>query len=180
MPTYRLVIDASVARAAGGEGAEDPSSKACREFLNSVLEICHHLVFTKEVGSEWKRHRSKFARIWLRRMFARRKVEQVNVEPDDDLLTAIEVAETGALLRRAMEKDRHLLEAAYATDGVVSSLDEEARTAFGELSVTLRRLRAVVWINPTRAEEDPLGCLEGDIREQGNRLRVMRAEDDGL
>ncbi len=37
----RLVIDASIARSAGGNEATIPCSKHCRDFLKSVLEICH-------------------------------------------------------------------------------------------------------------------------------------------
>jgi hypothetical protein len=66
----RLVIDADVARSAGGEQATHPRSKHCRDFPRAVLEICHRLVLTPLTGDEWKRHRSRFAATWLGQMYA--------------------------------------------------------------------------------------------------------------
>jgi len=37
----RLVIDADVARAAGGKDAKYPKPKHCRDFLEAVRVICH-------------------------------------------------------------------------------------------------------------------------------------------
>ena len=72
-----LVIDASIARAAGR--TDHPISKACRDFLEDVLKICHHVVLTKETSEEWKRHQSKFTLLWRSSMFARKKVERPRV-----------------------------------------------------------------------------------------------------
>ena len=47
----RLVVDASVARSA--TRSEDPTATACRRFLDDILKICHKVVLTREVKSEW-------------------------------------------------------------------------------------------------------------------------------
>jgi hypothetical protein len=67
-----LVIDASVGRAAGGENATAPTSVNCREFLKSVLFICHRVVMTPEIKEEWKTHQSNFSREWRCQMVARK------------------------------------------------------------------------------------------------------------
>ena len=59
----RLVIDASVARAAGGEDATFPISVYCRDFLQAVLDISHRVVMTPDIRDEWNKHQSKSARI---------------------------------------------------------------------------------------------------------------------
>ena len=70
-----LVVDASVMRAAGGEGATDPAVFAhARDALEAILTICHKICVSPELREEWKRHRSRFAQLWWRQMYARRKV----------------------------------------------------------------------------------------------------------
>ena len=54
----RLVIDASIARSAGGSKATVACSTHCRDFLKSVLEICHRIVMTPEMMSEKKNTQS--------------------------------------------------------------------------------------------------------------------------
>ena len=46
----RLVIDASVARAAGGEDATYPISVSCRDFLKAVLDLSHRVVMTPDTA----------------------------------------------------------------------------------------------------------------------------------
>ena len=74
----RLVIDASVARSAGGEDAIASQAKGCRDFLTVVLTICHSVTVTSEIQEEWNRHRSNFARRWLVSMYSKRKVHRCN------------------------------------------------------------------------------------------------------
>src|SRR6059058_625173 len=116
----RLVIDASIARAAGGTNATFPTSKHCRDLLLAVREICHHVVMTAEIREEWNRHQSVFARRWRVSMEARRKVSHENaVAPDATLRGKIGRAASTVNEREAMLKDCCLLEAAIATDQIV-------------------------------------------------------------
>jgi len=75
-----LVIDASVARAAG-DVSMNPTSRNCREFLQTVLQICHRMALTAPIQEEWNRHQSRFARDWRTSMVARKKIEVVKVPP---------------------------------------------------------------------------------------------------
>src|SRR3954452_5022187 len=70
----RLVIDASIARAAG-DSSTHPTSRNCRDFLLIVLEICHRAVMTAPILEEWNRHQSRFASTWRKSMMARKKLE---------------------------------------------------------------------------------------------------------
>jgi predicted nucleic acid-binding protein len=130
----RLVIDASVASAAGL--TTKPDSRRCREFLQEVLHISHRATMTPLLRAEWNRHQSRFAAIWLAEMRSKRKVEEIADVPSEPLRKE-------APQRRSVQKDLYLVEAALATDKIVASLDELART---ELALTA--CTDVMWVNP--------------------------------
>ena len=168
----RLVIDASVARAAGGEDAVFPGSKYCRDFLKATLVICHHVVMTPEISGEWKRHRSAFARGWLVSMVARKKIYHIENVVNDDMRSRIEHATEQAqeYKREAMRKGLLLIEAAIATDRVIISLDETVRELFAKATQRVGELRNIVWVNPARTEEQPIRWLENRARPEKKRL----------
>ena len=174
----RLVIDASVARSAGGEEASYPRSKFCRDFLKSTLEICHHVIMTSEIQEEWRQHRSKFTQQWLVSMQARKKVHHIGDAVDNELRGRIEHASSQAkeYEREAMRKDYRLVEAAIATVRVVISLDEKVRKLFAVATREVGELRFIVWVNPERLEEEPMHWLENGARADRKRLLRVRAE----
>ena len=73
----RIVIDASIARSAGGEDVKKPMSSDCRKFLMAILNICHHIVLTKDISKEWNKHQSNFTRKWRKSMAARKKIFKI-------------------------------------------------------------------------------------------------------
>lgn len=156
----RLVVDASVARAAGGETAVFPLSKRCRDLLKTMLAVCHRAVLTRPVREEWKKHESTFARQWRTAMMARKKLVLDDAPEDREIREAIEDAARTDKGRRAMLKDAHLIEAARATDGTVLSLDDVVRALFAAASSEVRPLRTIVWANPAHEEEGCLAWLE--------------------
>ena len=138
-----LVIDASVTQSAGE--TDHPVSKACREFLNDVLTICHHAAVTPELHAEWKHHRSRFSLGWRSAMAARRKLDRIVPAPNAELRAYIDRRITNPDDRAAIEKDLHLVEAALIADKVIVSRDDKARGLF-----SLPMLQTLTWINPTR------------------------------
>ncbi|OGG46357.1 MAG: hypothetical protein A3F84_03200 [Candidatus Handelsmanbacteria bacterium RIFCSPLOWO2_12_FULL_64_10] len=164
----RLVIDASVA---GTSGEKNERGQRCRDFLNAVREICHHVVMTSEIEAEWKRHSHLFARQWQRSMTARRKVRFVNLIVDDELRGKIGRTAARDRDREAMLKDVLLIEAARETDHTVISLDETARGLFGKAARSVGELRNIVWVNPEAVDERPISWLENGAKpEKGRRL----------
>lgn len=166
MQPRQLVIDADVARSAGE--SIHPISSACRRFLGTMLEVRHHVVMTDTIRKEWRHHRSGFSRKWLTQMYGGRLVKRIEVDKDETLRERI-----GAALlwdqREAAEKDAHLIEAAIATDRLVTSRDEKARRLFGSASVAVGQLRQIVWVNPTKADERPIEWLENGARAEAHR-----------
>src|ERR1700733_2465603 len=109
----RLVIDASVASAAGQ--TLELASRRCREFLQAVLRISHRATMTPRLRGEWNRHQWLFARAWLAEMTSKAKVEDIADVQNDEL--RVQVPGTASA-----RKDLHLIEAALATDNIVISL----------------------------------------------------------
>ena len=149
--SIRIVIDASITQAAGGPGAGNPVSKAARDFLYDVLQICHRAVVTPEIGREWKRHRSNYARQWYRSMVARRKVCFLESQEGTSLRGKVVSLVEGDKARHALGKDAHLVDAALATDGCIASLDNTARAFLGSITPRVRELQKMQWVNPAEA-----------------------------
>lgn len=80
-------------------------------------------------------------------MFGRKQVVRVDDVHDESLEVAIETL--AAPHRKHASKDVHLVSAALATDRVVLSCDDQARTAFSQLS-SLAALGNMLWANPER------------------------------
>jgi hypothetical protein len=158
----RLVIDADIARAAGGVDAVYPTSKNCRDFLEAVRIICHRLVMSNAISVEWKRHESRFTSTWLNKMYGMRKV--VFIDPakstSEDLGQQLEKMASSEKAREAVLKDAHPLEAALASDQIVASMDETVRDLFSRASKNIGEIRPVVWVNPNREEEKITEWLE--------------------
>jgi hypothetical protein len=157
-----------VGRAAGE--SEHPISSKCRAFLEEVLKICHRVTLTAALLEEWNRHRSRFAKTWLVSMYARKKVDRFDIEADQALRARVSAAATSQEERDGMLKDLHLVEAALQADAPVVSLDEmTARVPLRSASRTVRRLRSVVWVNPTADDENTLEWLRNGAQSEASR-----------
>jgi len=169
----RLVVDASVARAAGSGSI--PGRR--RAVFNSIEKQRHSVVFSREGLAEWKRHAQEFARGWLTRMISSKRWIHLEDTRDDQLRTKLSEAASKMhrdpaacdRRRREMDKDAHLLEASLLTDQIVISLDEEARGLFRMASVEVREIVRVMWANPEREEDDVVPWLDGGARAERAR-----------
>src|SRR5262249_32018194 len=142
----RLVIDASVAGAAGDR--EATPSRECSAFLEVLRDLKHHVAMSRPLLEEWHEHQTRFASSWLRSMFARRCVEMVEIEEDTALRTALQEAVPRPRIAAILLKDAHLIELALMVDRRVIALDEEARTHFGQAAEMVAALRTIYWVNP--------------------------------
>jgi hypothetical protein len=165
----RIVVDASVARAAGT--TENPISTRSREFLQAMLRICHQVVMTPEIAREWRRNQSVFSATWLAAMRRRRKVVEVLVAPaqQEALLELILGSDLGVKQKAAAEKDCLLVGAAWASDDVVASNDDTVRRLLSRLVEQSADLRRICWVNPTRSAETTTEWLEAGARTDSHR-----------
>ena len=171
----RLVVNASVARAAGGVEATASVSVSCTEFLETFRDECpHHVVMTPELSEEWETNQSKFAATWLRSMIARKRFDYEDPPVNQALCDEIEGTATSENEIEDMQKDFHLLEAALVTDQTIISLDETIRRLFAHATQGVGEIRDLVWVNPERMEEEePLVWLEnGAPPEDRRKLRA--------
>ncbi len=170
----RVVIDASVASAAGGEEATFPTSKPCRDFLRAFLDTSHSVVMTSEIRDEWNRHQSGFARAWRSSMVSRRRMTTLDPTIDENLLRRIENSSPHENPRAAMRKDFRLIAAAFAADKIIASLDEEARSLFDSATTSVAALKAIAWINPDIMEEGCAAWLQSGAKHERKRLLGYR------
>jgi hypothetical protein len=156
-----LVIDADIAQSAGGGNAIYPVPKQCRDFLTEVLKTGHRMVMTPALLSEWEAHESSFTRSWRTQMVSRKQVQRFgyagNDITDENLRNDINQYAPDSGACQAMLKDVHLIEAALAAEQIVTSQDERVRSHFKVMSQPIVKLRPIVWVNPTIAQET---CIE--------------------
>ncbi len=167
----RLVVNASVARAAGGKGATASVSINCTEFLETFRDECpHHIVMTSELSEEWNAHQSNFAARWLKSMIARKRFDYITPPQDTALSNKIDTTTTRERDIEALRKDFHLLQAALATDQTIISLDETIRQLFQQASHQVSEIRDIIWVNPDRTTaEQPIAWLQNGAPPEPHR-----------
>jgi hypothetical protein len=149
-----LVVDASVMRAAGAEGATDPAPANGRHALKAILSICHRVCDSPHLREERKRHQSRFAKRWFTQMHARRKV--VVFEPPSCSEILADIRSFHSITQSdiaAIEKDIHLIAAALVSDRTVLSWDNRVAVAIRKVcadkaTVTSKTVADVLWIDP--------------------------------
>jgi hypothetical protein len=170
--TYCLVVDASVARAAGSFESRHPTGILCRDFLLAVRGVCHRIAWTEAIKAEWDKHESLFAQQWRVSMVRLGKLRPLqNADPTvirDSLQEHCGDQDILAILL----KDCHLIEAALLTDCRVASRDDRVRGHFASLTAAIDSLRTILWVNPAAEDEGAVEWLEsGAPNEKGRRLR---------
>ena len=171
----RLVVNASVARAASGVEATASVSVSCTEFLETFRDECpHHVVMTPELYEEWDEHQSIFAATWLASMIATGRSCDVESSENQALCTKIEKAAEQKNQIPVMRKDFHLLEAARISDQTIISLEKRVRRHFAHAAQHVDEIGDIVWVNPERMEEEePLVWLQnGAPPEDHRKLRA--------
>lgn len=152
-----IVIDADIARSSGT--SVHPTSSSSRCFLENVSKNGHKAVVCPLLMSEWKKHRSLFAKKWLASMIARKKVHFIKPEDQDRINQLIESNISDLNKRTIATKDAHLINAALLADKVVASNDDTARGVFCDLSDNCGDVRAVKWFNAVHDRDFLSGYL---------------------
>jgi hypothetical protein len=176
-PSSDIIVDTSVARAAGE--SQHPVSSACRRFLEALRDGGIDLAMTDELREEWKRHRSRYTATWLNSMYGRKRIRTLLATPDPELRRSLEncakrraVTEAEAQgWTAAMLKDALLVEASICADNApIAACDETVRSLFHECAKHVAILRELVWVNPTRSEEQPLDWLAAGAPRETARM----------
>ena len=166
----QLVIDADVAQASGTDTATHTRAIQCRDFLQTVLSECHRVVMTRTIGNEWDRHQSRFARIWRKSMYARRKVVGIDSTEENITIETLSMTTNNQDEIDIMQKDIHLLQAAMRTDKMIISLDETVRILFANAANHVRTISSIIWVNPEKKEiEQPINWLKSGAPHETHR-----------
>lgn len=148
--TVRLVVDASVARAAGNPNADGGGGAVVSAFLIHLRKTKMSIVFSRALTAEWDKHQSGFARKWRLSMVASRRLHGSDVAEHTVLRQRIENLDEDGRCRNAMRKDAHLVELAMHESERIVALDEEARGCFSGLVPMHPPLGGIVWVNPMK------------------------------
>jgi hypothetical protein len=171
----KLVIDASVLRAAGE--TEATTSITCREFLDTIFKLSHYVVETDDIRDEWTKHASWVAKQWLIDIERKDKLHKINgriqntefrnkLEETTFENTNLEYTKNN---HDAMLKDARLVEAALLADKDVSSCDDKVRKLFALAGTQVKELEQIVWVNPTKEEENAIEWLKNGAKAEKER-----------
>jgi hypothetical protein len=175
IPTKSLVVDASVARAAGGHQTVAPRGRRCRDFLMKVRSVGHRMAWGPKIEEEWNKHASCFASQWLTSMNNLRKLQRVDDTPSAECLAEIQAVVADESVRVTLCKDARLIVAAEATDQRVVSSDDKVRGHFAQLLRSCPRRGLICWVNPAVDDERPIAWLEAGAPSEARRqLRNYR------
>jgi hypothetical protein len=171
----RLVIDASVARSA--TLSDNPTSTACREFLQAIYEICHRIVLSADISREWDynvlqiqtpadKQRTRFIVNWMVAMSRRKggKILRPRVGRDESLRTKVNRLRLPGNDRHEITEDLHLVEAALFFDRIVVSRDDSVRDLLRGIAGSCPEFAKVVWCNPVELGQEGVEWLRTGAR----------------
>lgn len=155
-----IVIDVSVARAAGTSGKPQP--EACRHVLAAVRDFGHRVAMSSDVHKEWikpieengriRSYASLIAIQWLKDMRSSGRVDDIVLEKNSKLrqhcLEQIQNNSKTSSSAGPIGKDFHLVETALISDKRVLSLDQKMFSHLGHLQEIANEVCQVMWVNP--------------------------------
>lgn len=146
-----IVVDTTVICSSGG--TVHPVSRACREALEAIKRICHHVVSTPEIREEWRDHQSRYSSDWIVSMYSRKKVTPLNSVQSGDLSRAIERSPMQPTDQEIVEKDALIINAALASDMIIVTQDGELQRAMAKYPRLASIASRITWVNPE--DDDP-------------------------
>lgn len=166
-----IVVDANLMRSAGGDSSTGQRPALCRDFLKTLLLLDRFCVVrTPDIYREWKRHWSRFARIWYVSMEARKKVLRPTILAfHEDVKNDLEAWAPSETERLAILKDAHLVVAALAADMRIASLDEALRSMLGASCANCSQVCDLLWTNPEIWEESAEEWLKNGAPVEASR-----------
>ena len=141
--------------------------------MYEIYMLGHSVILTNDILEEWNKHHSKYSRSWYVKMLRRGKIIHYRHDTDDgDLrIKVLNAIEENA--HQAVLKDMRLVEASLLeeADQIVSSMDDKMRNHFRRACESVEELQAVIWINPSKENENCIIWLrEGALAEDHRRL----------
>ncbi|WP_142217671.1 hypothetical protein [Streptomyces sp. SLBN-118] len=147
--------------------------------MEEILHVGHYVALNQALLKEWQKHRSNYSLQWLSYMQRRGKVRLVRCPETRNRILTNCVNGTDAITsnqKDAVRKDFLLLHCAWASDELVSSMDEKMRKLLSILALECAEIGSVTWVNPARAEDKAVGWVKAGARtEEDRKLRSWNA-----
>lgn len=93
-------------------------------------------------------------------MIARRRVIIIKDSDLKDLRSDLRQVNQSEKIKDAVMKDIHLVEASLNCDKIIFSKDNAMRKILGELSLSLKVLRDILWLDPSNDKEGVVEWLK--------------------
>ena len=140
------------------------SGELCRDALDTLLQICHRIVLTDDMGTEFLGREQggqlADAVLWLEVMQSKSKVYWEPNARRPDIRSRVRRIVTKTRDREEMFKDMRLVEAALVGDGIILSCDDEARRLFAKHANPIADVTCLHWANPAKANEATVRWLQ--------------------
>ena len=156
---HRIVVDASVAAAAGL--SENPVSIDCRSFLMEFRGASCLAVMYAELKKEWDDHSSGFAADWLASMIGSKRIVFIQREYKIELQTQLSSVVLTSKEMVDWAKDFHLICASLQADKSIASRDRKAEALFRKLAESVQTLHKIEWFDPERDAAHTQPWLQG-------------------
>jgi len=162
----RIVVDTSVARAAGDSG--DRTAQACFNSLEAILAESSYLAaFNQSLLKEWfkkikdrrgrkRRYASSYASEWFLKM--RRRL--VVLPERKDFINQCIQASASLAAASAIQKDLHLVDLAIQADHRVLSTDKKIVGHLRRLGARIPAICPILWVHPVN-HDAPAWLAEG-------------------
>lgn len=161
----RIVIDASVARAAG-EKSSAPDSTNCRVFLEDFMKTTNKILMNQEIYREWNKHESKFAKIWRVHMISKKRMVLIKDIENKEIRNFVECNIKNELVKKSIIKDLHLVEAALSTDEIVISCDDRMRNHLKTMCNECKSVKRLMWGSPIKISDDLKGWIDKNFKRE--------------
>jgi hypothetical protein len=168
-PTFCVVVDASIARASGPPNSQHPIGTRCRNFLERLRGNGHRMAWSPSIEKEWTKHQSNYALEWLVSMVKIRKIHRIPDAHNDEFRESVRENNADGGVVEIILKDAHLVEAAWATDHRVTSLDDAVRGHLCRSFAYCPQLHTILWGNPAIEVENVLDWIENGLPDDDAR-----------
>ncbi|HET7505735.1 MAG TPA: hypothetical protein VFK02_32165 [Kofleriaceae bacterium] len=128
-----IVVDADVLRGASSTDGGPPAGARCRRALQDILTICHRAVVSPDLENEYNRHASNYGMRWRAAMAHRGKLVPTPATETGRARGWKQSKHFTTTERAVVDKDLHLVLAAWETKAVVLSGDDRVRGLFARL-----------------------------------------------
>ncbi len=166
-----IVVDTSVARAAGESGKQP--AKACRDSLEAIRRDKRYwLAMNETLKREWLKEReegeesgsyaSRFALAWLSGMEREDRVKTFS--ENKDFINQCIQASASLAAAFAIQKDLHLVDLAIQADHRVLSTDKKIVGHLRQLGARIPAICPILWVHPV--DHDAPAWLAGGAKEE--------------